>query len=87
MSAREMERCECQVGHAGPLMALVDVRCAARCRVLRRDVGCKCCIAGTHLIPYVAVAGCFRKRFQHTACGGQALLVLEPVASSTGVEG
>lgn len=86
MSAREMERCECQAGHAGPLMVLVDVRCSAGCRVLGRDVECKCCLARTHLIPYVGRAGCLRKRFQHTACGQQGLLVLEPLASGAGVE-
>lgn len=82
-----MEHCECQLGHTGPLVVLVDARCSAGCRVLGRDVECKCCLARTHLIPYVCRAGCLRKRFQHVACGQQVLLVLEPLASGAGVEG
>lgn len=87
MSAGSVGRCECTQGHGGPLMVLVDARCSAGCRVLGRDVECKCCLARTHLIPYVCRAGCLRKRFQHVACGQQVLLVLEPLASGAGVEG
>lgn len=84
MSAREMERCECQVGHAGPLMVLVDARCSAGCGELRGGVWCECC-GKAHVMPYVAVAGCFRETMYHTICDGQALLALEPLDAAVGV--
>ncbi len=84
MSAREMERCECQVGHTGPLVVLVDVRCSAGCSEFARDVECPCC-EFFHVMPFVTHAERFRTRFRHAICGAQALLALEPLDAAVGV--
>jgi hypothetical protein len=84
MSAREMERCECQEGHTGPLVVLVDVRCSAGCGMERRTIWCSCC-SGEHSIPLAAPVECFRdSEHEHGICGAQVLLALEPLAAGVG---
>lgn len=85
MSAREMDRCECELGHTGPLMVLVAARCTDGCIAEVKGVHCGCC-SRTHSLPYASPAVCFRDEFWHEQCGAQALLVLEPLAPGAGVE-
>lgn len=86
MSAGEMDRCECQEGHSGPLMVLVATRCTGGCIADVKGVSfCGCC-GRPHRLPYAGAAGCFRHEFWHDKCGAQALLALEPLASFAGVE-
>lgn len=85
MNAREMERCECQLSHTGPLVMLVDARCSAGCAWNGRTVWCPCCL-GEHVMPYAAAAGCFRHyEHAHAICGAQVLLALEPLAVGVGL--
>lgn len=85
MSAGEMDRCECQEGHSGPLMVLVAARCSGECGEDLIATFCDCC-GGIHRLPFAAPAGCFRDWGAHGTCGAQALLALEPLASFAGVE-
>lgn len=80
-----MEHCECQLGHTGPLVVLVDARCSAGCRGFSRTVNCDCC-GVLHALPFAAPVECFRRsEYWHEICGAQALLVLEPLAVGVGL--
>ena len=80
-----MDRCECELGHTGPLMVLVATRCSRPCIADVKGVRCGCC-SRPHRLPYAGAAGCFRHEFWHDRCGAPALLVLEPLAPGAGVE-
>lgn len=82
MSAGEMDRCECQEGHTGPLMMLVAARCSAECGMELK--GGRLCCEGFHWMPFASLAGCFRLKLRCWGCGAPALLALEPLASFAG---